>query len=59
MPCDEWSWILYQYRSAVKIYSDESGQPGRWREYRVLQNLGAVGGGTEGVRETPSRLIGA
>jgi len=22
MTCEEWSWILYQYRSAVRIYSD-------------------------------------
>ncbi len=28
MPCEEWSWILYQYRSAVKIYSDAAGNLG-------------------------------
>ena len=28
MPCDEWSWILYQYRSAVRIYSDAAGALG-------------------------------
>ena len=25
MPCDEWSCILDQYRSAVRIYSDAAG----------------------------------
>ena len=28
MPCEEWSWILYQYRSAVRIYSDAAGALG-------------------------------
>jgi hypothetical protein len=28
MPCEEWSWILYQYRSAVRIYSDSAGSLG-------------------------------
>jgi hypothetical protein len=28
MPCEEWSWILYQYCSAVKIYSDAAGNLG-------------------------------
>ena len=28
MPCEEWSWILYQYRSAVRIYSDATGALG-------------------------------
>jgi hypothetical protein len=25
MPCEEWSWILYQYRSAVRNYCDAAG----------------------------------
>jgi hypothetical protein len=28
MPCEEWSWILYQYRSAVRIYSDAAAALG-------------------------------
>ena len=28
MPCEEWSWILYQYRSAVMIYSDAAAALG-------------------------------